>query len=74
MISSIKHRFDQASFKVFVNMESFLLQATSVSETVSDEVEKFVSEMYSDEIDISALEIVLRAILSDTKVSCFKNE
>ena len=62
--------------KVFLNLESFLLESLSDSGTVSPETVNSVSNLYGAEIDMHALQIetnVLRTIMSDSKVACFKD-
>ena len=76
IINSIQSRFGQLSFKVFLNLESLLIQAAAP--TGNDDVPTLASlhEMYGDEIDMGALEVeanVFRPIMSNCRVGCFKD-
>ena len=76
IINSIRSRFDQPSFKVFLNLESLLIQAAAPTGNI--DVPKLASlhEIYDGEIDIDALEVeanVFRAIMSNCRVGCFKH-
>ena len=71
LIVLIKTRFDQPSFKSLLNLESFLLQSIEGQE-VDEEIIKYLSETYGDDLDVGALHAetpVLRTILSEVDVS-----
>ena len=57
IINSIQSRFDQPSFKVFLNLESLLIQATAPTGIIDVPTLASLHEMYSDEIDMDALEV-----------------
>ena len=72
MISSVKERFCQASYDIFANLESFLLQNVNHPEQNNEELERSISEIYGDDIDLTALKVesnVLRTILKTKPVS-----
>ena len=76
IINSIQSRFDQPNFKVLLNLESLLVQATAPTENIDAPTLASLHEMYGDEIGIDALEVevnVFRAIISNYRVGCFKN-
>ena len=54
MISSVKERFCQASYEIFANLESFLLQNVNHPEQNNEELERSISEIYGDDIDLTA--------------------
>ena len=73
IISSIKSRFNQPSFKAFLNLESFLLESLSVN-NVNPELIDFIKQTYGDDISVNSLQIetsVLKAILGEEKIACF---
>ena len=70
MISSVKERFCQASYDIFANLESFLFQ--NHPEQNNEELERSISEIYKDDIDLTAFKVesnVLRTILKTKPVS-----
>ena len=72
MISSVKERFCQASYDIFANLESFLLQNVNHPEQNNEELERSISEIYGDDIDLTAFKAesnVLRTILKTKPVS-----
>ena len=76
IINSIQSRFDQPSFKVFLNLESLLIQAAAPTGNIDVPTLASLHEMYGGEIDMDALEVevnVFRAIMSNCRVRCFKD-
>ena len=76
VINFIQSRFDQPSFKVFLNLESLLIQATAPTGNIDVPTLASLHEMYGDEIDMDALEVeanVFRAIMSNCRAGCFKD-
>ena len=72
MISSVKERFCQASYEIFANLESFLLQNVNHPEQNNEELERSISEIYGDDIDLAAFKVesnILRTILKTKPVS-----
>ena len=72
MISSVKERFCQASYDIFANLESFVLQNVNHPEQNNEELKRSISEIYGDDIDLTALKVesnVLRTILKTKPVS-----
>ena len=75
IINSIQRRFDQPGFKVFLNLESFLMQTTAPTGNIDVPTLAPLHEMYGDEIDMDALEVeanVFRAVMSNCRVGCLK--
>jgi len=50
LTSSIKSRFDQPSFRVFLKLERYLLQAINES-SIDDDIVKFLRDTYNDDVD-----------------------
>ena len=72
IISSVKERFCQASYDIFANLESFLLQNVNHPEQNNEELERSISEIYGNDIDLTAFKVesnVLRTILKTKPVS-----
>ena len=72
MNSSVKERFFQANYDIFANLESFLLQNVNHPEQNNEELERSISEIYGDDIDLTAFKVesnVLRTILKTKPVS-----
>ena len=75
MISSVKERFCRASCDIFANLESFLLQNVNHPEQNNEELERSISEIYEDDIDLTVFKVesnVLRTILK-TKAVIFRD-
>ena len=75
-INSIQSRFDQPSCKVFLNLESLLMQAAAPTGNIDVPTLASLHEMYGDEIDMDALEVeanVFRATMSNCRAGCFKD-
>ena len=69
-------RFDQLSFKVFLNLEFLLIQAAAPIRNIDVRTLASLHEMYGDEIDMDAFEVeanVFRAIMSNFRLGCFKD-
>ena len=76
IINSIQRRFDQPSFKVFLNLESLLIQAAAPTGNIDVPTLASLQEMHGDEIDMDALEVeanVFRATMSSCRVECFRD-
>ena len=76
IIDSIQSRFDQPSFKVLLNLESFLKLATAPIGNIDVPTLALLHEMHGGEIDMDAIEVeanVFRAITSNCRVGCFKD-
>ena len=76
IINSIQSRFDKPSFKSFLNLEFFLIQAAAPTGNIDVLTRASLHEMYGDEIDMDALEVeanVFRIIMSNCRVGCFKD-
>ena len=74
IINSIQSRFDQLSFKVFLNLESLLIQETAPTGNIDVPTLASLHEMYGGKIDMDALEAnVFQAIISNCRVGCFKD-
>lgn len=74
-INSIKDRFEQPSFKVFQAFENLLLEA--INQTANDNMmHESILDIYKDEVDLDLVRVeanVLRTVLGDEKVVCFKD-
>ena len=71
IINSVQSRFDQPSFKVFLNLDSLLIQATAPSGNIDVPTLASLHEMCGDEIDMGTLEVeanVFRAKISNCRV------
>ena len=76
IINSIQSRFDKPSFKMFLNLESLLIQAAAPTGNIDVPTLTSLHEMYGDEIDMDALVAeanVFRAIMSNCRVGYFKD-
>ena len=76
IINSIQSRFDQPIFKVFLNLESLLIQAATPTGNIDVPTLASIHEMYGDEIDMDVFGVeanVFRAIMSNCRVGCFKD-
>ena len=75
-MNSIQSRFEQPSFKVFLNLEALLIQATAPTGNSDVPTLASLHEIYGDEIDMDALEVeanVFWAIMSNCRVGYFKD-
>ena len=75
-INSIQSRFDQPSFKVFLNLGYLLIHATTPTGNIDVPTPASLHEMYGDEIDTNTLEVEankFRAIMSNCRIGCFKD-
>ena len=75
-INSVQSRFDQPSFKVFLNLEYLLIHALTPNGNIDVPTLASLHEMYGDEIDTNTLEVEankFRAIMSNCRIGCFKD-
>ena len=75
-VNSIQSRFDQPSFKVFLNLGYLLIHATTPTGNIDVPTPASLHEMYGDEIDTNTLEVEankFRAIMSNCRIGCFKD-
>ena len=54
--ASIKSKFDQASFKTYLKLETFLIQAANV-DSIDKEIIDFLKGTYSGDLDLDALQV-----------------
>ena len=75
VINVIKGRSDQASFRAYLKLESFLLKV--ITGSCVEKEKEFLNEKYGDgDVDVELLESdgeVRRTIFSDLKPVCFKD-
>ena len=70
---SLKERFKQPTYVIYAAIESLLLSMTD-GKTRDHNGMKMIRENYSDEVDISSLDVempILKQLFKDTPVVCF---
>ena len=73
IVNAIKERFQQSSFKIYMNMESLLVKAVN-KEDYSTELQFLEEEGYNDDVDVGVLVgqlALLSAYFKEVACTCF---